>query len=142
MLQKFSRYEFKYLVEKSVAIRIRQEIAHFMSEDPFTGGKSENVYYVRSLYFENKHFHNFYEKIDGVKNRNKYRLRTYSPFLFGSDVFLELKNRNNNRVSKVRESIQLEDLEPLLCCQHAFFDTYQDQLFQGLNYEIIKHFNF
>ena len=47
-----------------------------MQQDNFT--KYNDYYLVRSLYFDNYFFSHFHEKIDGVKNRHKFRIRTYA----------------------------------------------------------------
>ena len=49
---------------------------------------SEEKYYtVRSLYFDNKSNNSYFEKMSGIENRNKYRIRIYnlSPAHFKKD---------------------------------------------------------
>jgi SPX domain protein involved in polyphosphate accumulation len=77
-IQKFSRYEFKYLMTESMASEIEREVSHFMDYDGYVHPEMGNRYTVRSLYFENEQLSNFNEKVDGVKKRRKYRLRSYS----------------------------------------------------------------
>ena len=72
----FSRFEFKYILKKSLSSLIKNEVKHFMHQDKFT--KDNDHYLVRSLYFDNQGCSNFNEKIDGLKNRHKFRIRTYS----------------------------------------------------------------
>ena len=68
---------------------IQNEVSNFMEQDTFAG--IQNKYLVRSLYFDNNIFTNFHEKIDGLKNRHKFRIRTYSnqkdekPNIFGDE---------------------------------------------------------
>lgn len=110
-IQEFARYEFKYLLDLQSRLAIRHEIEHFMEYDGHVHPELGNSYFVRSLYFDDPHATQFYEKIDGVKSRRKYRIRTYSdrpdpevPY------FLEAKGRHNERSYKLRVAIDPEHL--------------------------------
>ena len=110
--ESFSRYEFKYILKKSLSDRIEDEVKNFMKHDGFVHKELDNRYFVRSLYFDNKFFSNFYEKVDGMKIRKKYRLRTYGE-IFDSKVpiFLEVKGRYQERSYKNRTIINHKDLD-------------------------------
>ncbi len=114
-IQNFSRYEFKYIINNNIANKIENEISIFSKIDSNVTDK-ENYYFVNSLYFENLQNVNFYEKIDGIKKRKKFRLRTYSEYFdFQSPIFLELKGKNNQRTYKERTLVEKkEDLDVLL----------------------------
>ncbi len=84
---------------------VESEIMHFMQYDNFVKNKKDKSYFVRSLYFENKENENFYEKIDGLKFRKKYRIRSYSKS-FNKNIFLEQKAKDNDRVFKKRISLK------------------------------------
>ena len=84
---------------------VESEIMHFMQYDNFVKNKKDKSYFVRSLYFENKENDNFYEKIDGLKFRKKYRIRSYSKS-FNKNIFLEQKAKDNDRVFKKRISLK------------------------------------
>ena len=75
-LQKFERYEFKYILEKDLRIIIERDVKNFMKLDAYA--KQNQSYFVRSLYFDDPSFVNYFEKIDGIKLRHKFRLRTYA----------------------------------------------------------------
>ena len=116
----FSRFEFKYIINKDISKNIQNEVKNFMTQDNFAD--YDNNYLVRSLYFDNKFFSCFNEKIDGIKNRHKFRIRTYTdqknskiPF------FLEMKGRNKQRTFKNRTNIQENDLD-FFCKKDNFFD--------------------
>ena len=105
----FSRFEFKYIIRKNISKAIQEEVKNFTIKDHFTN--IGNKYLVRSLYFDNSIFTNFNEKIDGIKNRHKFRIRTYSD---KKDqyipIFLEMKGRDNQRTFKNRTKINTNDL--------------------------------
>jgi SPX domain protein involved in polyphosphate accumulation len=107
----FYRYEFKYLLNLEQREAIESELAHFMSYDGHVHKELENAYYIRSLYFDNDVATNFYEKIDGLQKRTKFRLRTYGK-KFESDlpIYLEEKNRNGDRVHKRRIKIDYDHM--------------------------------
>ena len=102
----FSRFEFKYILPKSLRDEIEREVLFFMSLDPYTEGHPDKKYEVRSLYFEDMVYSNYYEKIDGMESRAKFRIRTYSldPETH-SHIFLEMKCRKNAMVYKHRVPI-------------------------------------
>lgn len=112
-MQKFERYEFKYVLPNSIINSLEEEILNFMEYDKFVKDKKNNSYFVRSLYFENKNNDNFYEKIDGIKFRKKYRIRTYSEN-FNDNIFLEQKSKDNDRVFKKRINIDHSFLKKII----------------------------
>ena len=122
----FSRFEFKYIVKKGISKAIQNEVSHFMEQDTFAG--IQNKYLVRSLYFDNNVFTNFHEKIDGLKNRHKFRIRTYSNQKDEkTPIFLEMKGRNNQRTFKNRTKIRSNDLQ-LFYNKEDSFDLNQKYL--------------
>ena len=74
--QLFTRYEFKYLINDSIANILYKDALNFMEQDKFA--LKTNGYFVRSLYFDNNDYDNFFEKVDGIKFRKKFRIRTYN----------------------------------------------------------------
>jgi len=121
--QIFSRFEMKYLLNKNLSLNIQNEIKKFMTYDGYINKDfSEKKYYVRSIYFDNDSYSNFNEKVDGLKIRHKFRIRTYSSKLTkNSTLYLEEKGRLNQRTYKVRSKISKNDL-------YLFFE--QKNMFQ------------
>lgn len=110
LISVFQRYEFKYILPEKIALLIENEISHFMTKDPYTINSSN--YYVRSQYFENNSYANFYEKVDGMKERHKYRIRTYSESeSISSPIYLERKSRLLERTFKTRIKLKPDDLD-------------------------------
>jgi len=102
----FSRYEFKYLLNAEQRAAVEAEISHFMTLDGHVHEELDGGYFVRSLYFENPAATHYYEKIDGVRVRRKFRLRTYGKE-FSPDIplYLEEKGRFIERTYKHRIAI-------------------------------------
>ena len=113
--QIFQRYEFKYILNKRISDQIEDEARHFMIYDDFVQKELNNQYFVRSLYYENIFSSNFYEKVDGMKIRRKYRLRTYgNSFNPKIPIFFEVKGRNLERTYKKRTNVKYEYLNYFL----------------------------
>lgn len=107
--QMFTRYEFKYLINNNIADIIYKDSLNFMEQDNFANEK--NGYFVRSLYFDNSEYDNFFEKVDGIKFRKKFRIRTYNKINNkNNSIYLEAKGRVQDRVFKKRFQINNNDL--------------------------------
>ena len=110
-VEDFIRYEFKFPLDLSKREKVESEVANFMSFDGHVHPELSNAYYVRSLYYDNDAATNYYEKIDGVKMRRKFRLRTYGKLIESSlPIYLEEKNRDGDRVHKHRVPIDPSQL--------------------------------
>lgn len=106
--QDFARYEFKYVMRTRDREVLEAEIRHLMEVDGHSDGSLDNKYVVRSLYFDNMSATNYYEKIDGIRTRRKFRLRTYRTTADQqAPTFLEEKGRHIERTYKHR--IQIEE---------------------------------
>lgn len=140
-VEEFHRYEFKYVLNTDVALNIQREIEHFMNYDGYIHEELDNAYLVRSLYFDNIFASNFYEKIDGVRYRTKFRLRTYSKINDkSSPMFLEQKGRHLNRVFKNRCSIKVEDLENFYSESNfsELQNTYENEVIEDFIFQAYK----
>jgi hypothetical protein len=105
----FSRFEFKYLLPSKLRDEIELELGHFMKLDPYVNGQDHKKYRVRSLYFDDPSFTNFYDKVDGIRSRQKFRIRTYSTTSTEDcATFLEIKGRQDALVYKHRVAVDLK----------------------------------
>lgn len=104
-----SRFEYKYLVPNSLVGKIRADISSFMVLDEYARKRHDGEYTVRSIYYDSPQFSCYQEKVDGVKLRNKYRIRGYNTISDQSIIFLEIKHKNTNCVSKSRAPIFYKD---------------------------------
>ena len=119
--QNFVRYEFKFFLDQRKREEVESEIANFMTFDGHIHPELSNAYFVRSLYFDNDVASYYYEKIDGIRKRRKFRIRTYGKsFEPGLPVYLEEKNRDGDRVHKHRIEIDPCHL-PAICDPDQYY---------------------
>jgi len=103
----FSRFEFKYVMPRSLRDDVEAELGHFVDLDPYVQGQPDQQYFVRSLYFDDANYSCFREKVDGMHTRSKFRIRTYTRRIEDpAPWFLEIKGRYNNLVFKHRTPLQ------------------------------------
>jgi VTC domain len=105
----FARFEFKYILPKQLRDELERELQFFMEFDPYVQKREAHQYFVRSLYFDDPEYSCFYDKIEGMHTRSKFRIRTYTKEQDGvTPQFLEIKGRHNNLVIKHRTPIDGE----------------------------------
>ena len=122
----FSRFEFKYILHQKLRAAVEAELGYFMDLDPFVKEAEHQKYFVRSLYFDDPHNSAFYDKIDGLKSRSKFRIRTYTRTPDGiTPQFLEEKGRHDNKVFKHRTPI--DDLPEVLVSNTESIDELVDK---------------
>lgn len=71
------RYELKYELSRADGELLKRQLRAWMEPDPHS--LNEDVSYrLRSLYFDDPFSGSYYEKLDGVEFRRKYRIRMYN----------------------------------------------------------------
>ena len=103
------RYELKYLLNSSQAIILKQKLSLIMEHDANT---IDGYYFIRSLYFDDVNNTAYYEKIDGLEEREKYRIRFYN--FDHSYIMLELKGKKNNLTYKRQDRITEEEYNEII----------------------------
>ena len=74
-MEKGLRHEYKFLISRADAELLKLRLPHIMERDTHSGDKGQ--YTIRSLYFDDFSNSAYYEKMDGVSERAKYRIRFY-----------------------------------------------------------------
>ena len=104
------RHELKYHITPAELTVLRGVLKPVMQLDP--NGNENNEYHIRSLYFDTINDDALEEKIAGVGNRKKYRIRIYN---FSDKVIkLECKSKYGDLISKQSVSIPRELAEQLI----------------------------
>ena len=108
-MEKGLRHEYKYLISKADAELLKLRLPHIMQRDPHAGETGR--YTIRSLYFDDLQAAAYYEKMDGIDNRTKYRIRFYN--YDGSLIKLEKKEKLGNLTRKTAQTITKHDARAL-----------------------------
>ena len=108
-MQKGYRHEYKYLISRADAELLKRRLPHIMERDPHAGETGQ--YTIRSLYFDDFSNTAYYDKVDGVNYRAKYRIRFYN---YDSSILkLEKKEKNGNLTRKTAQTITKRDAQAL-----------------------------
>ncbi len=110
----FRRFEFKYLLPRQTADKIIPSLLKHLKWDPFVRETEKDYYTVNSLYYDSSGFGCYYEKVAGVSQRSKFRLRFYNKLSEGGRVFLEIKRKKDNIIIKDRVALDLKTAEQIL----------------------------
>ena len=100
-MEKGLRHEYKYLISEADARLLKLRLQHFMKPDPHAGATGR--YTIRSLYFDDLSHSAFYEKVDGVDFRSKYRLRIYNYSM--KTIKLEKKEKLGHLTRKTAQTV-------------------------------------
>lgn len=103
----FKRKEYKYYVPLERYMALRERFLNYMEHDPFCKDRPDNIYSVRSIYFDTPGLLFYYEKIDGQKIRKKLRVRSYNLQGEVDAAFLEIKRKIKNVIYKDRAGIPI-----------------------------------
>ncbi len=103
------RYELKFLVKKNMAQILKKKLLLLMKTDSHS---IDGHYYIRSLYFDDIYDTAYYEKIDGLAYREKYRFRYYN-FDY-SHIILELKGKMDNLSYKKQDLITTKEYDYII----------------------------
>ena len=127
------RHELKFKISNSAAEVLKQKLSLIL-------GKDKNAYYedgsylIKSLYFDDRDSSSYYEKMDGVLYRKKYRIRMYNDV----DTFirLEKKMKHNNYTAKEQMLISKDIYSKILNGKVDEIDNPEGLLFEFIiNYK-------
>lgn len=110
------RHEQKYEINSYQYAELRQVLSQIMEPDPHTG--PDGQYMIRSLYFDDMYHSAYNEKLDGVYQRKKYRIRVYG--CSDAVIHLECKHKEGAYIYKEACRLTREEYEQLLCGECDF----------------------
>ena len=92
MDKKQYRHELKFILNETEANILKYRLSLLMDVDK-NSVNEDHTYFIRSLYFDDVYDTAYYEKVDGVEEREKYRIRIYNQ----DDSFIRLERKEKNR---------------------------------------------
>ncbi len=105
------RHEIKFKISNRASKALKHKLSLFMDKDKNACYK-DGSYSIKSLYFDDIDSSSYYEKIDGVLYRKKYRIRIYNDD--DSFIRLEKKMKHNNMTAKQQVLISKEIYSKIL----------------------------
>ena len=113
------RHELKYYINMSDHMTIRSRLSLIASPDRHVSG--DGTYLIRSLYFETPTDRVLREKIDGVNNREKFRIRFYNND--PTFIRLEKKTKSNGLCNKISAPLTQEQCQKIIDGDTEFMKT-------------------
>ena len=98
------RHEYKYLISGASARLLKARLRCFMQRDSHAGPTGQ--YTIRSLYFDDPYAVAYEEKMSGIRDRSKYRIRYYN---YDPKILrLERKEKHGDLTKKAGQAITEE----------------------------------
>lgn len=107
-----ARHELKYYINYGEYTHLSHTLDYLLARDD--SGDEFNEYAVRSLYFDTVFDDFLYEKISGVGERKKYRIRTYN--FTDKQIKLECKAKYGDLISKQSVGIPRDLADQIISC--------------------------
>ena len=124
------RNEWKYFISLWEAELLKKRLLPFMETDPHTiNGK----YMIRSLYFDDYWNSAYEEKLMGVGERQKWRIRIYN--YQDSNIKLERKKKYSSYIHKDSAGITREEYEKIIAGDYSFLLHHRHPLCREFYYE-------
>ena len=130
------RHELKFKISNSAAEVLKQKLSLILDKDS-NAYYEDGSYLIKSLYFDDLDSSSYYEKMDGVLYRKKYRIRIYN----NDDSFirLEKKMKHNNFTAKEQMLISKDIYSKILNGKTDEIDDADGLLLEFLNDIRTKH---
>lgn len=112
------RREYKFLIDRETAARVRSAIAPFCALDPFAASSPTRTYAIDTLYFDTPDLSLFWANDAELVDRVKLRVRSYAD-VPTSPMFFEVKRRINDVISKSRGKVSRSAWHALLADDSA-----------------------
>ena len=119
-MESVNRQEYKYYVNKEDLFIIKSYLKEVLIKDI----NSVEGYTISSLYFDTLNNDDFNQKLDGIKFREKYRIRVYNNDI--TSAKFEVKRKLNNCISKLSAKITVQDLKEIYKRNYSVLDKYED----------------
>lgn len=132
------RHELKFLINRHQYFILRQRLTNLMDYDRHAGLNGE--YRIRSLYFDDIDNSALHEKLGGIRQRCKYRIRIYNEQ--DNVIHFEKKIKLNDYVAKVKERITFDMYRSILTGDFQILHIPEKpllmELYQQMNHRLLR----
>ena len=126
------RHELKFYINEMQHLVLSGILDKVLQRDP--NGDEMNEYHIRSLYFDTVWNSALYDKVDGNRNRDKYRIRIYN---FSDRIIkMECKTKIGSLISKRSISIPRGLCEQLMAGDPSGLETTRSGLLNDVYREM------
>lgn len=108
-------------------------LKNVLTLDPHAA-KRGGQYHIRSLYFDTVFNDAYFEKLDGVQDRNKYRMRIYN--YSASEIFMECKTKYGSFISKRSAKIPRDLADQLIAADPSGLENTRSGLLRDVYKEM------
>ena len=116
------RHEIKHEITYHDMIILRKRLQTVMKRDSYA---KDDIYKIRSLYFDNISDKALREKIDGVNHREKFRIRYYNDDT--SFIRLEKKSKKSGLGNKQMAPLTLEEAQKIIDGDYEWMKSCKDR---------------
>lgn len=116
------RYEYKFLLNYPYYLKLRNTFKKIMRLDE--NSIDEKGYHIRSIYYDDVYDSAYNEKMAGLVNRKKYRVRIYN--YSESRIKLEIKRKYGECTNKLSTSITMDEYEKVYNADVGIFMNSDD----------------
>ena len=127
------RHELKFPITRTQLEVLRHTIGNVLTLDP-NAAKETRSYHIRSLYFDTVFDDALYDKIAGVKDRDKYRIRIYN--LSDKIIHMECKTKVGSLISKRSAKISRDLADQLIAADPTGLEYTQSGLLRDVYREM------
>lgn len=129
------RHELKHIINQSDYLSLLPRLKAVAKLDPHAA--ETGSYHIRSLYFDNTGDKALLEKINGVTDREKFRIRFYN--FDNTLIKLEKKSKIHGLCRKTAATLSKEQCEKIIAGQLDWMMTSEDQLIKELYAKMLHH---
>ena len=127
------RHELKYFIARPQYEVLSRVLKGALQLDP-NAAKNGGSYHIRSLYFDTVFDDALYDKLNGVKDRDKYRIRIYN--LSDKEIFMECKTKVGALISKRSARISRDMAEQLMAADPTGLENTRSGLIRDVYREM------
>jgi hypothetical protein len=128
------RHEVKHYINLTDYYILRQRLRTVLYQDPNVG--ADGMYHIRSLYFDTPEDTALREKLDGVRDRDKYRIRYYNHDI--SFIHLEKKSKRGDACIKEAVQLSAEEAQAIVDGDFAWMKDSEEALIVELYQKMMK----